>query len=117
MTGAPGSGKSALVARLIRERADWLGLVNAVAPDAGANLKLLSGGCPCCTGRVALQISLARGLRASKAIRAFVELSDPRHATALAQSLGELPLSLSIAEARTIVLPGDALLAASDLES
>ena len=117
VTGPPRSGKSALIERLVRARSDWLGLAGAVPAGAAANLKLLSGGCPCCTGRVVLQVSLARWLRETGATRAFVEMPDSQHAAMLGKLFGEPPLGRSIAEARPIVLPGEALLAASDLES
>jgi hypothetical protein len=114
VTGAPGSGKSALISRLCSERADWLGFVNTL-PRAGGGLKQLSAGCPCCTGKVVLQVSLARGLRATRARRAFVELGDPEHALTLEKLLGELPLSLSVISARRIALPGEAGLMPVDL--
>lgn len=116
VTGAPGSGKSALISRLCSERGDWLGLVNTL-PQAGRSLKQLSAGCPCCTGKVVLQVSLARGLRETRARRAFVELGDPEHALTLEKLLGELPFSLSVISARRITLPAEAGLKAVELES
>ena len=116
VTGAPGSGKTALVARLCSERPDWLGLVNALPDAAADNLKPLPAGCPCCTGRVVLQVSLARALRATRATRALVELPDPAHARTLEKLLAELPFSLSVTSARQVVLPCDAGLRPADLE-
>ena len=112
VTGAAGTGKSALIARLCAERLDWLGLVNALPPAGGPGLRLFSAGCPCCTGKVVLQVSLARALRDTRAARAFVELPDPGHAPALERSLAELPLGLSVACAGTIVMPAGAGLTA-----
>lgn len=116
VTGARGSGKTELIARLVGGRGDWLGLANATPAGAAVNLQRLAAGCPCCIGRVALQIGLARGLRASRAKRAFVEIADPAHATQLAKVLGEPPLSRSVVAARTIALPADAGLRPADLE-
>ena len=116
VAGAPGSGKTALILRLLRGRADWLGLVNSAPADAPGNLRLLSAGCPCCSGRVALQVGLARGLRASGATRALVELPDSAHALLLTRLLGELPLSLSVVAARALALPRDGGLCCADLE-
>lgn len=107
VTGAPGSGKSALIARLTGERKDWLGLVNAVPDVATDNLRALSAGCPCCTGRMVLQVSLVRALRDSGASRALVELSDPAHASSLEKLLQAPPFSLSLRAARALVLPRD----------
>lgn len=115
VSGAPGSGKTALIARLCSQRAGWLGLVNAVPAGAASNLKPLAPGCPCCTGKVVLQVSLARALRETRATRALVELADPAHARALEKLLGELPFSLSVAPARPILLPVDAGFVAADL--
>ena len=114
--GASGSGKSALIARLCGDRSDWLGLVNTLSVGALPNLRLLSSGCPCCTGKVVLQITLARALRQTRAVRAFVELSDPEHAETLAGLLGEPPLSLSLLSSRPIVLSRDAELHPAELE-
>lgn len=107
VTGAPGSGKSALITRLTRDRPDWLGLVNAVSGAAANNLRSLIAGCPCCTGRVVLQVSLVRALRESGARRAFVELANPAHAANFAKLLQESPFSLSVRVAPALILPGD----------
>lgn len=76
--------------------------------DAPPNLRLLTTGCPCCTGRVTLQVGLARALRDTRAVRALVEVADPDHARRLEQSMEQLPLSLSMRSAARIQLPGDA---------
>jgi G3E family GTPase len=118
VSGAPGSGKSALIARLCAERPQWLGLVNSLGSEKpAANVLLLSSGCPCCTGKVVLQITLARALRQTQATRALIELSDGAHADSLAASLREIPLSLSLAAARRIDLPAGASLTAAELET
>lgn len=117
VSGAPGSGKTTLVARLCAERAGWLGLVNALPAGAGPNLKALAPGCPCCTGRVVLQVSLARALRETRATRALVELPDPAHALTLETLLAASPFSLSVVPARPILLPCDAGLGVADLGS
>jgi G3E family GTPase len=116
VSGAPGSGKTALIARLCAERGDWLGFVNALPTPAPANVIRFSAGCPCCTGKVVLQVSLARALRETRATRALVELADPQHAQTLEKLLGELPFSLSVAGARPVLLPGDAGVGAADLD-
>lgn len=117
VTGAPGGGKTAFIARLCAERNDWLGLVNLV-PSAGAglNLRPLAAGCPCCTGKVVLQITLARALRATGAGRAFVELSDAGHLEGLERALSESPLDLSLVISHSISLPRDAGLAVAEIE-
>jgi hypothetical protein len=66
-------------------------------------------------GRVVLQVTLARGLRESRAVRAFVELADPEHANTLQHVLAASPLSLSVIGSRLIVLPEDADLKAEHL--
>jgi len=117
VTGAPATGKTALIARLCAERVDWLGLVNLVfSPGAGPNLKLLAAGCPCCTGKVVLQVTLARALRVTGAGRAFVELSDAAHLESLERALSESPLDLSLMISRSISLPRDAGLQIAEFE-
>ncbi len=115
VTGVPGSGKSTLIATLVRQRSDWLGLVNMLSADCGQNLKLFAAGCPCCTGRVVLQVSLVRAMRSTRASRAFVELADAQHAANLARLLAELPFSLSVCAARAVELPRDAGRSVADL--
>lgn len=114
VSGAAGPARSALIARLCVERPDWLGLVNTVPAGAPPNLKAMSAGCPCCIGKVVLQITLARALRQTRAVRAFVELADPEHATRLEAVLGERPLGLSVRKLRPILLPQDGALRATE---
>ena len=117
VTGASGSGKSALIARLAWARRDRLGLVNILPVDPSVNLKALSAGCPCCTGRIVLQVSLVRALRDNGATRAFVEIADRGHAATLETLLDEPPLRLSVVAARRIFLPPDAGISASELDA
>jgi len=108
VTGEAGSGKSALIARLCAGRPDWIGLVNAAPPGGGPGLRLFSAGCPCCTGKVVLQVSLVRALRETRAVRAFVEVAGPEHALMLERSLGEMPFSLSVACEGSIMMTAGA---------
>jgi len=117
VTGPPGAGKSAFIARLCSRRPDWLGLVSSSGSASGPNLKALAAGCPCCTGGVVLQISLARALRGARVVRAFVELPDAGHLAALEHALSEAPLGLSVLSSRLITLPRDSRLRAEDLEA
>jgi hypothetical protein len=107
--------RSALIARLCTERPDWLGLVETLPAGAPPNVKALSAGCPCCIGKVVLQVTLARALRASRAVRAFVEVADTAHAISLHRVLDENPLGLSVIASRPISLPDDADLEAGQL--
>lgn len=103
VTGAPGSGKSALVARLTKERSEWA----ALAPRA----------CPCCVGRVEVQIALARLLRERRPERILVELADGEHLRALERVLAEWPLGQYVVVARNVVVPADEHVKPADLES
>ncbi len=103
VTGAPGPGKSALMARLTKERSEWA----ALSPRA----------CPCCVGRVELQVMLARVLREQRPERILVELTDADHLRALERVLAEWPLGQYIAPGRNLVLPADAGVRAEDLEA
>ena len=49
--------------------------------------------CPCCVGRVALQVELVRLLRVQQPPGIMIEVADPSHMPALRRALGEWPLS------------------------
>ncbi|MGH8688717.1 MAG: hypothetical protein ACREU5_02030 [Burkholderiales bacterium] len=48
--------------------------------------------CPCCVGRVQLQVELVRLLRAGRPEGIVVELPDAAHADNVARALSEAPL-------------------------
>jgi hypothetical protein len=114
VTGTAAAGE--LIGRLCAQKERWLGLVGRAPANPIPNMRTIAAGCPCCIGRVVLQISLARALRQTGATRAFVEVPDGAHAASLEGVLAELPLSLSVIVARKIVLPEDAWLSPVDLE-
>ena len=68
------------------------------------NLLSLPPGCPCCTGRVALEVSLARHVRAHRPERIYIEIPDPSHATELAAVLGREPMSRYLKDAGPVSL-------------
>lgn len=49
--------------------------------------------CPCCVGRVALQVELARLIRDKRPNGVVIELADPAHLPTMRRALGEWPLS------------------------
>jgi hypothetical protein len=49
--------------------------------------------CPCCAGRVELQIELARLVREQKPRGVLIEVPDAAHLPALRRSLAEWPLA------------------------
>lgn len=49
--------------------------------------------CPCCVGRVALQVELARLLREQSPRGVQIELGEAGHLGALRRALGEWPLA------------------------
>jgi G3E family GTPase len=115
--GAPRSGKSALIERLIGARAGWLGMVNAVhAGRRLETLRRLPAGCPCCTGRVALQVELTRALRETRPSRVLIELPDAEHAELLRRVLGAWPLAQHLSLGRAVELPHDSALEPEMLE-
>jgi hypothetical protein len=103
VVGAPGSGKSALIARHAAEDPDLLGFVNVRVQEL-PNLVVAPAGCPCCTARVAMRVALTRLLRERRPVRVYVELPDAAHAEQLARVLGEWPLSRYVAPAPAISL-------------
>jgi hypothetical protein len=48
--------------------------------------------CPCCVGRVALQVELGRVIREQQPRGVVIEVADPAHVPALRRGLGEWPL-------------------------
>lgn len=49
--------------------------------------------CPCCVGRVAMQVELARVIRDERPRGVVIELADPAHLPALRRALSEWPLA------------------------
>ena len=115
VVGALGAGE--FIERMCAEKADWAGLVLRPPAVPRPNVRALSAGCPCCTGRVVLQVTLARLLRETGATRVFVHLPDASHAASLGRVLSEPPLGQSVMAGRIITLPDDARLAAGTLET
>ncbi len=117
VSGAPRSGKSALIERLVGARKGWLGLVNAEGRVGRESaLRRLPAGCPCCTGRFALQVDLTRALREVRPARVLLELTDTTHAETLARALAGWPLAQHLRLGRAVELPGDSALAPEALE-
>ena len=52
--------------------------------------------CPCCVGRVQLQVDLARLLRSGRPKGVVIEIPDPAHAVGVARALREPPLGDSV---------------------
>ena len=85
-----GAAGGAIADRIEREPRS-LGLVRVRLREL-PNLLPLPPGCPCCTGRVALEISLARHVRERRPARIYIEIGDPLHAAQLAAVLAREPL-------------------------
>jgi hypothetical protein len=49
--------------------------------------------CPCCVGRVELQVELARVIREQRPRGVLIELADASHLPALRRALAEWPLA------------------------
>ena len=58
---------------------------------------LRTGACPCCVGRVQMQLDLARLIREKRPPGVQIELPDPTHEPALRRALAEWPLSQYVA--------------------
>ena len=103
VTGATADDRKALITRLLVARPGW----RELAPR----------GCPCCSGRVETQITLARLLREVAPERVLLELADGRHLQALQRALGEWPLSRYVEPGRVITLPDDGAIAPEALSA
>jgi hypothetical protein len=60
-------------------------------PDGWALLRPKA--CPCCVGRVQMQVDLARVLREARPRGVLIEMADAGHIPALRRTLAEWPLS------------------------
>jgi hypothetical protein len=69
--------------------------VTAGSPSAPPEgwVALRPSACPCCVGRVALQVELVRLLRGQALRGVLIELADPGHLPAMLRSLREAPLA------------------------
>lgn len=97
VTGATADDRKTLIARLLLARPGWR--------------VLATRGCPCCSGRVETQVTLARLLRDVAPERVLLELADEQHLRALQRALGEWPLSRYVEAGRVIRLPEDGAIA------
>lgn len=62
--------------------------------DAPADWVVLKpGACPCCVGRVAMQVELVRVIREQRPRGVVIELADPAHVPAMRRALSEWPLA------------------------
>lgn len=71
--------------------------------------------CPCCAGRVEIQITLARVMRERRPQRIFVELANEEHLGAFGRALNQWPLNQYVRSALPIRLPEDRLLSPENL--
>lgn len=67
------------------------GTAPAELPAGWARLK--TRGCPCCTGRVEMQVALARLIRERRPRGVVIELADASHLATLHRALAERPLA------------------------
>lgn len=67
----------------------------AAVPAGWARLR--PEACPCCVGRVQMQVELARLIRERHPAGVQIELADPTHEPALRRALAEWPLSQYVA--------------------
>jgi len=68
-------------------------LVGAAAVAADGWVVLRPSACPCCVGRVQMQVELARVIREQRPLGVLIEMRDPVHLPAMRRALGERPLS------------------------
>ena len=95
------AGRAAWIAARVAADPGSLGLVHSHEMRT-AGLVSLPGGCPCCTARVALQVSLARLLRERRPSRIYVEIADAGHAARLGEVLRGWPLGQYVEDAGEI---------------
>jgi hypothetical protein len=67
----------------------------AAAPEGWVELRTRA--CPCCVGRVQMQVELARLIREERPRGVLIELAEASHLPALRRALAEWPLSSYVA--------------------
>lgn len=92
-------------------RQAWLR--NRAADDA----VLSPATCPCCAGRVEIQITMARMVRERRPRRIFVEFANEEHLGAFGRALNQWPLSQYVEPAPPVRLPEDRLLSPAHLSN
>jgi len=95
------AGRAAWIAARVAADPGSLGLVQSRETPA-EGLVSLPGGCPCCTARIALQVSLARLIRERRPRRIYVEIADAGHAARLGEVLRAWPLGQYVEHAGEI---------------
>jgi len=68
-------------------------LVTTAVEAPGGWVVLRPGACPCCVGRVQLQVELARVMREQRPSGVQIEMRDPEHLPAMRRALAQWPLS------------------------
>jgi hypothetical protein len=68
-------------------------VVNAATEAPAGWAVLRPGACPCCVGRVALQVELARLIRVQEPRGVMIEIADASHLPAMRRALREWPLA------------------------
>lgn len=79
-------------------------------------LRLVPSGCPCCTGRVVIQVELVRALRQARPERVLIEVPWTDHLDQVDRALRDERLGRYLSLGRRLVLPSDAGLTANALE-
>lgn len=92
---------------------EWAARAHATRPGWAV---CQSVGCPCCAGRVVLQVTLARLLREHRPDRVLVVALAQAHEDAALAMLREPPLGDYVMQGRPIRLPQDSALAPEALE-
>lgn len=65
----------------------------AAGPPPEGWIALRTRGCPCCAGRVEMQVELARLIRERRPQGVLIELADADHRARLLGALAEWPLA------------------------
>ena len=68
----------------------------ASGPPPEGWIVLRTRGCPCCVGRVEMQVELARLIRERRPPGVLIELADAGHRASLLAALAEAPLAQSL---------------------
>lgn len=101
VAGRPGPSRAALLATLLSEAPSQPAacILEGGMPDGSEEVcagpttfvHVLAPGCPCCSGNLALRVTLTRVLRHERPRYLILALIDPKHQESLAKALSQTP--------------------------
>jgi G3E family GTPase len=121
--GFPGAGKTTLLRALLAQRPRkerWALLLNAAGgidndDGDGVAVRHISGGCACCSARVAFRVALVQLLRTARPQRLWIELAGTGDPAGIHAVLGESSIERAVTLSSTLCVVQPRHLANADI--